>query len=108
MIKRLFVRVAGALGVTSLALLLVGLIPFLSMAPSAGAGYTDNPSGVTVNREFKGDRLPFPPDFNTAFSRSQFRSRYSETPQEIPVGCDPAFSPVTSPALAYYYGRCAT
>ncbi|MGA7790597.1 MAG: hypothetical protein WCA56_20815 [Xanthobacteraceae bacterium] len=110
MAKSLSVRLAGALGVTSLAFLIVGLIPFLGAAPSAGAGY-DAPA-FTVNREFKGDRLPVGPDINAAFSRavtrSQQRSQGPQGPQEMPIGCDPAFSPVTNPKLAYYYGRCTT
>ena len=35
---KLFVRITGALGVTALAVCFLGLIPFLSAAPS-GAGY---------------------------------------------------------------------
>jgi hypothetical protein len=31
---------------------------------------------------------------------------HASVPHEVPVGCDPSFSPVTSPRLAYIYGRC--
>ena len=97
MTRLLFVRFAGALGVTALALFFVGLIPFLSAEPSAGAWLA---STFSVNREYKGDRLPLPSDI-----RSQ---RRSQMPAEVPVGCDPAFSPVSSPRMAYFYGRCMT
>ena len=106
MAKQLFIRTAGALGVTSLALLFVGLVPFLSAIPTAGAGLTT--PAFTVNREFKGDRLPLPSDINSAISRNELRLRLSETPKQIPIGCERAFSPVSAPRLAYYYGRCAT
>jgi hypothetical protein len=103
----LFVRITGALGVTSLALFFIGLIPFLGAVPSAGAG-PETP-GFTVNREFKGDRLPLVSDINAAISRGELRSaRHSQAREEMPIGCEPAFSPVSSPRLAYYYGRCAT
>ncbi len=56
MVKVVFVRTAGALGVMSLALFIVGIVPFLSADPTAGAGLFKAP--YTVNHEFKGDRLP--------------------------------------------------
>jgi hypothetical protein len=109
MAKLLFVRIAGALGITSLALFFLGLNPFLSAEPTSGAGLLGRTATYTVNREFKGDRLPLPSDINSAVSRNEFRSqRRPQASGEIPVGCDPAFSPVSSPSMAYYYGRCAT
>jgi hypothetical protein len=104
MTRFLFVRFAGALGVTSLALFFVGLIPFLSVEQTAGAGLTPT---FSVNREYKGDRLPLPSDINSAVSRNDVRSqRRLQMPAAIPVGCDPAFSPVSAPRMAYFYGRC--
>jgi hypothetical protein len=109
MAKFLFVRVAGALGITSLALIFVGLIPFLSVAPPAGAGFRTSTPGFTVNHEFKGDRLPIVSPTHSAISRNEPDSRRRLLArEEIPVGCDPVFSPVTNPKLANYYGRCAT
>jgi hypothetical protein len=32
----------------------------------------------------------------------------SQARERLPVGCDPAFSPVASPSLATVYGRCMT
>lgn len=108
MAKLLFVRVAGALTVTSLALLFVGLIPFFD-APNAGAGSAASTPSFTVNREFKGDRLPVVSSANAAVSRNEIDSqKRSRLQDKIPVGCEPAFSPVTNPRLASYYGRCAT
>jgi hypothetical protein len=104
MTRILFVRCAGALGVTALALFFVGLIPFLSAEPSAGAGLT---ATFSVNHEYKGDRLPLPSDINSAVSRNDIRSRrHLQMPAEVPVGCEPAFSPVSAPHMAYFYGRC--
>jgi hypothetical protein len=109
MAKLLFVRTAGALGMAALALLFVGLIPFLSADPTAGAGLSARTPTVLVNRAFKGDRLPLPSEINSAVSRNgPVAKKSSQAPDEIPVGCDPAFSAVSSPGLAYYYGRCAT
>jgi hypothetical protein len=108
MAKLVFVRIASALGTTSLALLLLSLIPFLSADPTAGAGLAVKASAFSVNRELKGDRLPLPSDTNSAVSRSETRPQHSQGPREIPVGCDAAFSPVSAPTLAYIYGRCMT
>jgi hypothetical protein len=102
MARQLFVRIAGVLGATSLALFFVGLIPFLGVGPTAGAGLSAGPPAFTVNREFKGDRLPLPSQINSAVSRNM------PVPQAVPVGCDPAFSPISAPRLAYVYGRCVT
>jgi hypothetical protein len=101
MAKLLFVRIAGGAGIVSLAFLFVGLIPFLSADPSASAVLAGRTSSFSVNHEFKGDRLPVS-EFNWTALRAQ---RY---PQEIPVGCDPSFSPISAPRLAYIYGRCTT
>ena len=109
MARPVFVRVASALGVTALALFFVGLIPLLSAGLTAGAGFTASAPAVSVNREFKGDRLPLPPGVNSAVSQDQSGSRrQARKPNEIPLGCDAAFSPVSSPRLANVYGRCMT
>jgi hypothetical protein len=107
MAKLLFVRIAGAVGITSLALFFVGSVPFLSVEPSSGAGLLAKPA-YTVNHEYKGDRLPLPSEINSAVSRGDSKSQSHLQAEEMPVGCDPAFSPVSSPRLAHYYGRCAT
>ncbi len=102
MAKQLFVRIAGVLGATSLAVFFLGLIPFLGAGPTAGAGFNAGPPAFTVNREFKGDRLPLPSQINSALSHNV------PTPKPVPVGCDTAFSPISAPRLAYVYGRCVT
>jgi hypothetical protein len=104
--KLMFVRIAGALGTTSVALFFVGLIPFLAADPSAGAGLAVRTPAFTVDRTYKGDRLPLPSEINSAVSRNE--TRPSQAAKEIPVGCDPSFSPVSSPSLAYIFGRCTT
>jgi len=62
---------------------------------------------ASVNRALKGDRLPtakpmawqheFPPRVAPLQSQSHAR---------VPVGCDNAFSPVSSPRLANVFRRC--
>jgi len=103
---KLFARIAGALGVAALAVCLLGLIPFLSAAPS-GAGYAPSIPSFSVNRALKSDRLPMHEALNASAWQTEFESlaRVS-VPHDIPVGCDPAFSPVVSPRLALVYGRC--
>ncbi len=99
MTRLLCVRIAGGLGVLSLALFFVGVIPFLSADPTAGAGLTHRIPAFSVNHEFKGDRLPI---MNSTAARRQ------QHPGEIPVGCEASFSPISAPQLAYVFGRCTT
>lgn len=111
MAKSLFARIAGMLAVTLLAIFFVSLLPLLSAARTASN--VPSVSGFTVNREFKGDRLPFhialdpsmwQTDFNS-LKQSRLQSP-SQTAHKIPFACDPSFSPVATPRLAYVYGRC--
>ena len=113
---KLLVRTASAIGLVSLAMLIVGLTPFLAAGPSAGAGFTSKTPEAAVNRSLKGDRLPgvdsglYRPQTSGAAAGSdepQSRRRSGRQPQ-IPLGCEAAFSPVSSPSLAYIYRRCMT
>ena len=94
---KLFMRIASASGLTALALVFVGLTPFLG-DPTAGAGPAARTWPFSVNREFKGDRLP----------RRDLGVRQSEKPDKIPIGCESSFSPISAPRLAHVYGRCMT
>lgn len=110
--RQLSVRIAGAAGVTALGVVILGLVPFLGAEPTVGAGYADRPA-YSVNRAFKGDRLPVvtaadPAISNRVVKFQQQSQRQSQPPKKIPFGCDASFSPVTAPRLAYVYGRCLT
>jgi hypothetical protein len=104
MVRALFVRMASAAGLLALSFTLVGLIPLLSAGPSIGAGYVARTPAGTVNREFKGDRLPG--EINSALTKNEPQRRQDS--KEVPDGCDRSFSPITAPQLAYVYGRCTT
>jgi hypothetical protein len=54
-----------------------------------------------VDRTHKGDRMS-PRDT----SNVQPVERTRPLPSRIPVGCDPAFSPLTGPSRANFTGRC--
>jgi len=107
MAKPWFTRIAGAAGATSLAVLFVSLTPFLSAGPTAGAGLPARPAPFTVNREFKGDRLPLPATANDTQGGVGRKVR-TQTPAQVPVGCDASFSPISAPQLTSVYGRCLT
>ncbi len=106
MARAFFLRMASAAGLLALSFILVGLIPFLSAAPSIGAGYLARLPTTVVDREFKGDRLPMPSEINSALTKSE--PQRSQSAKKIPDGCDRSFSPISSPQLAYVYGRCTT
>jgi hypothetical protein len=62
----------------------------------------NEPITISVNRTQKGDRLKA--------SRGQQHPNDSKTisvpPKRVPLGCDPAFSPVAAPQFAHIFGRC--
>jgi hypothetical protein len=103
---KLFARIAGALGITALALSFVGLIPFFT-DPTIGAGIGAKAPSFSVNREFKGDRLPVSGAPSVA-RRGLSTQEQSLKPTKIPVGCEGSFSPISSPRLAHVVGRCMT
>jgi hypothetical protein len=103
---KLFIRIAGALGITGLAVLFVGLIPFFA-DPTVGAGIAAKAPSFSVNRQFKGDRLPVS-GAPTVARRGLSTQDQSSKPPKMPVGCEGSFSPISSPRLAHIVGRCMT
>ena len=103
---KLSIRIAGAFGVTALALFFVGLVPFIA-DPTIGAGIAAKVPSFSVNRQFKGDRLPVP-NASSVAPRGLSTQEQSAKPAKIPVGCEGAFSPISSPRLAHILGRCMT
>jgi hypothetical protein len=121
----LFIRVAGALVITAFALVFVELIPFLAdptvgfaaKGPSFGPSVSSSfGPGFSINRELKGDRLPVSTSAPAA-SRNESPNNVqnglgaqeqSQKPRKIPIGCEGAFSPISSPRLAHIVGRCMT
>jgi hypothetical protein len=116
MVRSLYVRIVSALGLFALAFLLLGLDPFLGSDPTVGAVFSNRTPAVAVDRSRKGDRLFIAPDWQGEFGSQEFGSQPglqpnlqpSEPRAQIPVGCDGAFSPITSPSVANIYRRCIT
>ena len=106
MCKILAVRLASAMGLFSLLLFTAALIAFSSL-PTTGAGLTATRGQIAVNRTRKGDRLPTARPADGRDERESSRSP-AHTPSQggIPTGCDPAFSPISSPRLAHVFRRC--
>lgn len=129
---KLFIRIAGALGITALALFFVSAIPFFA-DPIVGAGFAAKPPSFSVNREFKGDRLPASsiapvasrsrpqngPNTRDLGARDHLGARdlgardlggrdQAQKPRRMPIGCEGSFSPISSPRLAHIVGRCMT
>jgi hypothetical protein len=111
MVRSFVIRMAGALGIVALALLLVGLVPFLGVSYTAGAGVGSSAPAFLVNRDGKSERLSvmapakaYAPDWNAEFSALP---QAQPAPRaQMPLGCDPAFSPITSPVRYNVFGRC--
>jgi len=87
------------------ALLAASLVSFPSLS-TTGVGLSATPAAL-VNRAIKGDRLPAA---NPTARRQEFRPPLaplqSQSSARVPLGCDNAFSPVSSPRLANVFRRC--
>ena len=106
MIKQLYLRLASAAGLLALAVLFMGVDPFLS----AGAGTSVRTPAVSVDRTLKGDRLPL--SNPTVFDAPNWQAEFGAPPPaqepraQMPFACDPAFSPIVAAKSANVYRRC--
>lgn len=101
--EMLSIRFAGAAGIISIALFSAALISFPSF-PTTGANLPAAARQNFVNRTLKGDRLS---TSNRADGPGQVESPVRSQPrQHIPLGCDAAFSPISSPSLGHVFRRC--
>jgi hypothetical protein len=110
-VLRLYPRIMGAFAVVALGVFLLSLDPLLGAVPSIAPGATERTPPVSVNRFRKGDRLPLVPGFSNSGENPGAGRRLPtpnglQTREKAPLGCDPAFSPVSSPARVVVYGRC--
>jgi hypothetical protein len=103
MARLFYLCIAGVFALCLLGFFVVGFAPLLSAAPIA-PGISDGTPAVSVNRFRKGDRLPL--HHSRAIRPDPQAPDGLQTQGKVPLGCDPAFSPVTSPALSKLYGRC--
>jgi hypothetical protein len=92
------------------------------MLLSAGGAQTASVSEQVVDRSHKGNRLVVsreqrrtPADAGLGSTRVPVNTmtiRRDEPPKPVvhkrPLGCDPLFSPATTPALKHLFGRCIT
>jgi len=105
-VLRLYPRIMGACAILALAVFLVSLDPLLGAVPSPGPGAGERTPSVSVNRLLKGDRLPLVHPGASDSLRGQPVPNGLQTREKAPIGCDPAFSPVSSPSRVVVYGRC--
>ena len=61
---------------------------------------------ISVNRTHKGDRLPQESLAKPNPSFSPSTKAAPDLPKRVPLGCDPAFSPIADPAHAHIHKRC--
>jgi hypothetical protein len=90
-----FIRIATVIT----ALLVASFIAFPSF-PSTG--FLSLMPAVSVDRALKGDRLPFAPPAD----KTEMQGPSTPSRATIPVGCERAFSPISSPRLANVFRRC--
>ena len=97
-----FVRFASA----ALVLGVASFIAFPSMPNSVPLWLTTTPP-VSVDRTLKSDRLPLVTPINKSHRQLGSPAKPEQARfEKIPVGCDPAFSPISAPRLAKIFRRC--
>ncbi len=96
-----FVRFAGA----ALALGLASFVAFPSMPSSAPLWLTTNPP-VIVDRTLKSDHLPLVTPIYKSYQPGSPAKPEQARFEKIPVGCDPAFSPISAPRPTKIFRRC--
>jgi hypothetical protein len=96
-------RVAGITLIIGAGAVVAALV---TNAPAAGRGISAPTSdhSVSVNRANKGDRLSRVPAEGS--SHSSPSTEAVAPPKRVPLGCDPAFSPVADPSRGNIYKRC--
>jgi hypothetical protein len=95
------------IGGLAAAALMIGALP----AAQGIAASSEQPPVLQINRSAKGDRLVEPrttavKKSPTETARETIRSPEKGDRPRIMDGCDPMFSPVTTPSLAHVAGRC--
>jgi len=96
-----FVRFASV----ALALSLASFVAFPSLPNSAPLWLTTTPP-ASIDRTLKGDRLPLLAPINKSHELGLPVTPEQGRHGKIPVGCDPAFSPISAPRLANIFRRC--
>jgi hypothetical protein len=94
--RRIYRRTIAAGGILALAWWVTGA------APLWNAGLMNSAPQFTVIRFRKDNRLPMTRTPAAAHDLAMPQS----VQKKLPLGCDPAFSPVASPASKSVYGRC--
>jgi hypothetical protein len=93
-------RILGVRATAVVSALVVASIISIPFFPRSDAFSFTPP--VSVDRTLKGDRLPLSAPADKTEMPLPGPSRI-----KIPIGCDRAFSPISSPRLANVFGRCA-
>ena len=111
--RTLWLRTAGVTGLLLLAFFLVGIDAFLADGTTAGASSRSTAAPIAADRNLKGDRQPisvaptFVPDWDYVFGAVSNPQPVPRPRAQVPVGCDPAFSPIFSSRLSpNVYRRC--
>jgi hypothetical protein len=99
---RIYRRIIAAGGILALAWWVMGAAPLWNVATAPGL--TNSAPQFIVNRFRKGNRLPMT---STSAPWHDFLMPQSlQNGKKLPLGCDPAFGPIASPASKSIYGRC--
>lgn len=94
---------------------LVSTLGLLATGSIAVSLTSANHQAVSVNRALKGDRMAVTVVSRVSRDATGAREVVTDRPvprpnikRDAPVGCDPLFSPITTPALAHLFRRCLT
>jgi len=68
--------------------------------------YTDPSAAMTIATKVKADARSDSSRVIRQAPNESARQDRQEKPKKLPVGCEPSFSPVTTPSMAHVTGRC--
>jgi hypothetical protein len=99
---RIYRRAIAAGGILALAWCVIGAAPLWNVATAPEL--TNGAPQITVNRFRKGNRLPM--TGTPAAWHHLLMPQSLQNGKKLPLGCDPVFGPIASPASKTVYGRC--
>ena len=97
------------IGGLAIAAVMIGALPAAQSIAASGK----EPPVLQVNRSAKGDRLVDPRTIAVKKAPTETAREIVKNPEpgakpRLMDGCDPMFSPVTVPSMAYLAGRCVS
>jgi hypothetical protein len=97
-------RIIARLAIVVVALCSIVLISFPSFPSTLGIAFKPQ----SIDRALKGDRLTNAPAPAPTKNGPKLQPSLERASKQVPLGCDRAFSSMSSPQFSTLFGRCLT